>query len=131
MRLLIGFDADIPDAVAEGLLRTAGVELAPADYPLALALALLGPFPSQLREFLLSPDHTPVPLNSWTLLTTERSAAKVGLMLSTPNEDSPVWNPQNKSQPASPSKPSRPRRPAKSASASRSNSKPRKPTGTS
>lgn len=111
MRLLIGFDVEIPDAVADQIIRGAGVTLEQADYPLALALAVLSPFPAQLREYLLSPDHTPVPLNSWTLLTTERSAAKVGLMLSTPNEDSPTWNPPHPAPPPkSSSKPSRTRK---------------------
>ena len=43
MRLLIGFDADIPDAVAEGLLRGAGVQVPLADVPLALALVVVLP----------------------------------------------------------------------------------------
>lgn len=133
MRLMIGFDVEIPDAVADQIIRSAGVELAEADYPLALALAMLSPFPAQLREYLLSPDHKPIPLNSWTLLTTERSASKVGLMLSTQNEDSPVWtsSPPKKSQPASPAKPKKAPRPAKRGSASRSTSKPPSTTGTS
>ena len=43
MRLLIGFDADIPDAVAEGLLRGAGVQV-PTQLP------VLGPHCSCRRR---------------------------------------------------------------------------------
>ena len=122
MRFLIGFEVDIPDAVADQIIRSAGIELNEADYPLALALAVLTPFPDQLRSYLLAADHEPIPLNAKRLLTTERSATTVALMLSTPNEDSPVWNPK-KPQPASPKKPSPARKPAKRGSASSSKSK--------
>ena len=77
MRLLIGFDADIPDAVAEGLLRGAGVQVPLADVPLALALVVIQPFRDQVRDLLLSPEHEPVPFDQPTLLTTDRSAIRV------------------------------------------------------
>lgn len=110
MRFLIGFEVDIPDAVADQIIRSAGIELDEADYPLALALAVLTPFPAQLRDYLLTPDHDPVPLNAKRILTTDRSATKVALMLSTPNEDAPVWS--TKTPPAKP----RARKPKPSAS---------------
>ena len=66
MRLLIGFDADIPDAVAEGLLRGAGVQVPLADVPLALALVVVQPFRDQVRDLLLSPEHEPVPFDQPT-----------------------------------------------------------------
>ena len=82
MRLLIGFDADIPDAVAEGLLRGAGVQVPLADVPLALALVVIQPFRDQVRDLLLSPEHEPVPFDQTTLLTTDRSAIRVALTVS-------------------------------------------------
>lgn len=129
MRFLIGFEVDIPDAVADQIIRSAGIELNEADYPLALALAVLTPFPAQLRDYLLTPDHQPVPLNTKRLLTTERSATSVALMLSTPNEDSPVWTTTKKSPPSSPAKPSPARKAAKRATGSGSTSKPTKRSG--
>lgn len=92
MQLMIGIHVDMPDAVVEKLLAAAGVELPPADYPLALALATLTPMAPQLREYLLTPDHAPVQLNTETLITTERSAARVTLVLTTPDEDAWPWN---------------------------------------
>lgn len=87
--MMIGFDVEMPDAVADQLIRSAGFQLAEADYPLALALAVLYPLPAQLREYLLAPDHAPVSMGVPTLLTTSRSATKVSLMLSAPAETAP------------------------------------------
>lgn len=94
MRLLIGFDADIPDSVAEGLLRGAGVQVPLEDVPLALALVVVQPFREQIRELLLSPEHAPVPFDTATLLTTDRSAIRVSLTLTTPDKDHPLWTKQ-------------------------------------
>lgn len=96
MRFMIGFDVDMPEEVADKLIRTAGEDLKEADYPLVIALAVIAPFPAQIRELLLSPGHDPVPLNVPTLLTTERSAVQVRLMLTTPGTENPQWT-SNKS----------------------------------
>lgn len=125
MRFLIGFDVELPTEVADQLIRTAGPKLAEADYPLAIALAVIAPFPAQIRELLLSQDHEPVPLGVPTLLTTDRSAVTVHLMLTTPEEPTPQWT-LNKS-----SVTPKPRRRTKPGAASRSESTSttRKPSG--
>ena len=126
MRLLIGFDADIPDAVAEGLLRGAGVQVPLADVPLALALVVIQPFRDQVRDLLLSPEHEPVPFDQPTLLTTDRSANRDAQTLTTPDKDHPLWTKQPADSSTKPQRKTPPRKGA--ASGSRSKSKRTKPS---
>lgn len=131
MQLMIGFKAEIPDKVAVALLAKAGPNIHPDDVPLALALAVIQPFPPQIRELLLTDGHDAVPLDTPTLLTTERSAIEVTLMITTDDKDHPVWNTTTKPQPSSsetlPKRQAAARKPAPSRSASKSPS--RKRTG--
>lgn len=86
MRLMIGFAVDIPDDLADKLIKTAGPQLDQKDHALALALAALTPFPAQMREYLMAPDHDPIPAGEWRRLTTDRSAITIEMTISTQQE---------------------------------------------
>ncbi len=129
MKLMVGFEIDMPDTLAAVLIRTAGANLAQADYPLALALAALGPFPNQMRDFLLDPLHTAIEPGVQTLLTTDASKIDVSLTLLVPEPENPVWitPPATPKQPAASSTPQpRPEKATRSRSDSSSRSKPTK-----
>lgn len=125
MKFLIGFSVDMPDNVAHQLIRTAGPSLPLDDYPLALALAVITPFPAQIRSLLLTPGHEPVPFNSDTLLTTPKSATQVQFLIATADgEELPPWfnKPLPKKSSKKPSKRAKKKPSAASASPSKSKS---------
>jgi len=102
MRLLLGFDVDLPDNVAQHLIRAAGPTLPHEDYALALALAIIQPFPPQIRSLLLTPGHEYVPFGVPTVLTTANSATQVSLIIALPEgEEPPTWMQSPASKPSS------------------------------